>query len=169
LGSIVGSEVTAAALDVAAGTVRRDPFAMLPFCGYHMGDYFKHWIEIGKKTSADKLPKIFYVNWFRKTADGKWLWPGYGENSRVLKWVFERCNNEGGVAETPIGYMPTVDAIERDGMSGVSDSDMKELLAVDREGWFKEIILVKEHYAKFGSRLPRELTDELAALEKRLV
>ncbi len=168
LGSIVGSEVTAAALDVAAGTVRRDPFAMLPFCGYHMGDYFKHWIEIGKKTSADKLPKIFYVNWFRKTADGKWLWPGYGENSRVLKWVFERCNNEGGVAQTPIGYMPTVDAIERAGLPDVSDSDMTELLKVDREGWLKEIVLVKEHYAKFGSRLPQELADELAALEKRL-
>ncbi len=168
LGSIVGSEVTAAALDVAAGTVRRDPFAMLPFCGYHMGDYFKHWIEIGKKTSADKLPKIFYVNWFRKTADGKWLWPGYGENSRVLKWVFERCNNEGGVAQTPIGYMPTADAIERAGLPDVSEADMKELLTVDREGWQKEIVLVKEHYAKFGGRLPRELTEELAALEKRL-
>jgi phosphoenolpyruvate carboxykinase (GTP) len=133
-----------------------------------MGDYFKHWIEIGEKTSADKLPKIFYVNWFRKTADGKWLWPGYGENSRVLKWVFERCNNEGGVAKTPIGYMPTADAIERAGLPDVSDSDMKELLTVDREGWQREIVLVKEHYAKFGSRLPQELTNELVALEKRL-
>jgi len=168
LGSIVGSEVTAAALDVTAGTVRRDPFAMLPFCGYHMGDYFKHWIEIGKKAQADKLPKIFYVNWFRKTDDNKWLWPGYGENSRVLKWIFERCNNDGRAVDTAIGCMPAVNAIDRTGLSGVSEADLKELLTVDRQGWLKEIGLIKEHYAKFGSRIPKELHDELAALEKRL-
>jgi phosphoenolpyruvate carboxykinase (GTP) len=168
LGSIVGSEVTAAALDVTAGTVRRDPFAMLPFCGYHMGDYFKHWIEIGKKAPADKLPKIFYVNWFRKTDDNKWLWPGYGENSRVLKWIFERCNNDGRAVETAIGYMPAENAIDRAGLTGVSDADMKELLTVDRQGWLKEISLIKEHYAKFGSRIPNELQVELAALQKRL-
>ncbi len=168
LGSIVGSEVTAAALDVKAGTVRRDPFAMLPFCGYHMGDYFKHWINIGSKTSSDKLPKIFYVNWFRKTADGKWLWPGYGENSRVLKWVFERCNGEGKAVETEIGYMPTVDAIDRTGLSDVSEQDMKELLTVDRKGWLAEIDLIKQHYANFGDHLPSELKAELEALEKRL-
>jgi len=169
LGSIVGSEVTAAALDLTAGTVRRDPFAMLPFCGYHMGDYFKHWIEIGKKYPADKLPKIFYVNWFRKTPDGKWLWPGYGENSRVLKWIFERCNNEGKAVETEIGYMPTVDAIDRTGLENVSDADMKELTAVDKEGWMKEISLIKDYYAKIGPRVPKELNDELRALEKRLL
>ena len=120
LGSIVGSEVTAATLDVKAGTIRRDPFAMLPFCGYNMGDYFKHWIEVGAAGDADKLPKIFYVNWFRKTADGKWLWPGYGDNSRVLKWIFECCEGTAKTVDTPIGIMPTVDAIDRP--EGVSEA-----------------------------------------------
>jgi len=168
LGSIVGSEVTAAALDLKAGTVRRDPFAMLPFCGYHMGDYFKHWIKIGKNSTEDKLPKIFYVNWFRKTPDGKWLWPGYGENSRVLEWVFERCAGTGRAIETEIGYMPPVDAIDREGLADVSDADMKELLSVDKEGWLREVGLIREHYASFGDRLPEELKIELDALEKRL-
>lgn len=169
LGSIVGSEVTAAALDLTAGTVRRDPFAMLPFCGYHMGDYFQHWINIGSRTEADKLPKIFYVNWFRKTADGKWLWPGYGENSRVLKWVFERCEGEGQAEKTPIGYMPPIDAIDCRGLENtVSKAAMLELLAIDKAGWQKEIELIKEHYARFGSKLPQELHDELRALEARL-
>ncbi len=166
MGSIAGSEVTAAALDLKAGTIRRDPFAMLPFCGYHMGDYFRHWINMGSKTSADKLPKIFFVNWFRKSEDGKWLWPGYGENSRVLKWIFERCNNEGKAVETAIGYMPTLDAIERP--EGVSESDMEEMLSVDKEGWFREIESIKEYYAGFGNRMPKELYDELAGLEERL-
>ena len=108
-----------------------------------MGDYFKHWINIGSKTSPDKLPKIFNVNWFRKTADGKWLWPGYGENSRVLKWVFERCSGDGKAVETEIGYMPTVDAIDCTGLEGVSEQDMKELLTVDKKGWLAEIDLIK--------------------------
>ena len=169
MGSIVGSEVTAAALDVKAGTIRRDPFAMLPFCGYHMADYFKHWLEIGEKSSADKLPKIFYVNWFRKTADGKWLWPGFGDNSRVLKWIFERCNGEGKAIETPIGFMPTVDAIDRTGLEDeVTADDMAELLSLDKEGWLKEVESIKEHYAKFGDRMPKALYDQLAALEARL-
>jgi phosphoenolpyruvate carboxykinase (GTP) len=167
LGSIVGSEVTAAALDVKAGTVRRDPFAMLPFCGYHMGDYFAHWLKIGQKTSADKLPKIFFVNWFRKTKEGKWLWPGYGENSRVLKWVFERASGEGKAQESAIGYLPTEDAIDTNGLK-VSAEDMKELLRVNKDEWFTEIETIKEHYAKFGNRLPKELNDELAALVARL-
>ncbi|HNV46314.1 MAG TPA: phosphoenolpyruvate carboxykinase (GTP) [Spirochaetota bacterium] len=167
LGSIVGSEVTAAAISANIGQVRRDPMAMLPFCGYHMGDYLKHWITIGSRTSAEKLPKIFYVNWFRKTADGKWLWPGYGENSRVLKWVFERVNGEGKAQDTAIGHMPTVDAIDRSGLD-VSDADMRELLAVDHDEWKREIASIREHYARFGDRLPRELADELAALERRL-
>ena len=167
MGSIVGSEITAAALDLKAGTVRRDPFAMLPFCGYHMGDYFQHWINIGKKTSADKLPKIFFVNWFRKTQDGKWLWPGYGDNSRVLAWIFDRCAGTGKAVETPIGYMPTLDAIERP--AGVSEDDMKELLAVDIDGWKQEIADIREnHYPKFGDRLPKELMKELEAIEERL-
>jgi phosphoenolpyruvate carboxykinase (GTP) len=168
LGSIVGSEVTAAALDLKEGTVRRDPYAMLPFCGYHMGDYMKHWIETGAKTTPDKLPKIFSVNWFRKTPDGKWLWPGYGENSRVLKWIFERCAGEGKAVETEIGYMPTPDAIDISGLSGVSAQDMEELLTVDKKGWLHEVDLIREHYATFGDRLPAELTRELEALEKRL-
>ncbi len=167
LGSIVGSEITAAAISANIGQVRRDPFAMLPFCGYNMGDYFKHWLKIGTQADAAKLPKIFYVNWFRKTADGKWLWPGYGENSRILKWIFERVSGEGKAVETSIGYMPTEDAIDRSGLD-VSESDMKELLKVNKEEWMKEISSIREHYKKFGEKLPKELTDELNALEKRL-
>ncbi|MBN1760745.1 MAG: phosphoenolpyruvate carboxykinase (GTP) [Chitinispirillaceae bacterium] len=166
MGSVAGSEITAAALDLKVGTVRRDPFAMLPFCGYHMGDYFKHWIGMEKKTDTDKLPKIFFVNWFRKTESGKWLWPGYGENSRVLKWVFERCTGEAEAVETPIGFMPTVDAIDRP--EGVTAEDMKAMLSVDKDGWIKELHSIKEHYGKFGDHLPKELLEELAALEERL-
>lgn len=166
MGSIVGSEITAAALDLKVGTVRRDPFAMLPFCGYHMGDYFKHWISVGTKSTEENLPKIFFVNWFRKSDDGKWLWPGYGENSRVLKWIFERTNGEGKAEETPIGFMPTVDAIDRP--EGVSQKDMADLLAVDKKGWLKELESVKEHYANFGDRMPQELYSELKILESRL-
>jgi len=167
LGSIVGSEITAAAISANIGQVRRDPFAMLPFCGYNMGDYFKHWINIGAKSTEDKLPKIFYVNWFRKTADGKWLWPGYGENSRVLKWVFERAAGKGKAKETPIGYMPTEDAIDTTGLD-VSAADMKELLNVNQDEWKDELASIREHYAKFGDRLPAELIKELEGLEKRL-
>jgi phosphoenolpyruvate carboxykinase (GTP) len=166
LGSIVGSETTTANIG-AVGVVRHDPFAMLPFCGYHMGDYLAHWIKIGKKTAADKLPKIFYVNWFRKSDDGKWLWPGYGENSRVLKWIFERTEDKGMAVKTPIGYLPTPDAIDTKGIS-ISSSEMAELLKVDVREWKKELEGIKEHYQKFGSRLPSALNDELAALEKRL-
>lgn len=167
MGSIVGSEITAAALDLEVGTVRRDPFAMLPFCGYHMGDYFAHWLAVGKKSTEDKLPKVFFVNWFRKTAEGKWLWPGFGDNSRVLKWIFERCDNEGKAIETPIGFMPTADAIDRTGIN-VSEADMKELLSVDKEGWQKEFDSIKEHYARFGDKLPKALNDQLDLLEGRL-
>jgi phosphoenolpyruvate carboxykinase (GTP) len=166
LGSIVGSETTAANIG-AVGVVRRDPMAMLPFCGYNMGDYLAHWIKMGGKTSADKLPKIFYVNWFRKTDDGKWLWPGYGDNSRVLKWVFERVSGEGKSVESVIGIMPAPDAIDRSGLS-MSDEDMAELLMVNKEEWRQEVASIKDHYKRFGDRLPRALSDELAALEKRL-
>ena len=166
MGSIVGSEVTAATLDVKAGVIRRDPFAMLPFCGYHMGDYFSHWIKVGAKSKPDKQPKFFFVNWFRKSKDGKWLWPGFGDNSRVLKWIFERCDEIGKAVETPIGYMPTVDAIDRP--ASVSAEDMEELLSLDKEGWKKELADVRtEHYPKFGSRLPKELLSELWAIEKQ--
>lgn len=166
MGSIVGSEITAAALDLKAGTVRRDPFAMLPFCGYNMGEYFQHWVNIGQKTGA-KLPKIFLVNWFRKTKEGKWLWPGYGENSRVLAWVFDQCDGVGKSVETPIGVMPTVDAISLP--KGVTADDMKELLAIDADGWKKELADIKaEHYPKFGDKMPKELLTELVNLEKNL-
>ena len=167
MGSIVGSEVTAAALDVKAGTIRRDPFAMLPFCGYHMGDYFKHWIKLGQGKDESKLPKIFFVNWFRKNDAGKFIWPGYGENSRVLAWIFDRCDGNGGAVETPIGTLPTPDAISRPGE--VSEADMKELLNVDIAGWKAEIKDVRDnHYPKFGDKLPKELYSELDAIEKRL-
>ncbi|MCX7679504.1 MAG: phosphoenolpyruvate carboxykinase (GTP) [Spirochaetes bacterium] len=167
IASTIGSEVTAAALDLKAGTIRRDPMAMLPFCGYNMGDYFAHWINIQHKTTPDKLPKIFCVNWFRKSPDGKWLWPGYGENSRVLKWIFERCDGTGEALETEIGYLPPVHAIDVRGLA-ISNETMKELLTVDREGWLQEVELVREHYRSFGNRLPKELLIELENLEKRL-
>ncbi len=167
LGSIVGSEVTAAALDLKVGQVRRDPFAMLPFCGYHMGDYFKHWINIAKKTSPDKLPKIYFVNWFRKTDDGKWLWPGYGENSRVLKWIFERCDGSAKAVATPIGNMPLVDAIDRP--ADVSSQDIEELLKVDTAGWLQEVDDIRNnHYPKFGNHLPQELYILLDEMDKDL-
>jgi phosphoenolpyruvate carboxykinase (GTP) len=167
MGSIASSEKTAAAAGTI-GDVRRDPFAMLPFCGYHMGDYFKHWLDMGKKTDGKNLPKIFYVNWFRKTSDGKWLWPGYGENSRVLKWICERIDGTGKAVETPIGYVPAPGAIDRTGLN-VSDQDMAELLSVDVNAWLLEVESIKKHYSQFGDRLPQGLRDELNALEQRLL
>ena len=170
IGSTVGSEVTAAALDVKAGTVRRDPFAMLPFCGYHMGDYFQHWLNIGKAGAAKgNLPKIFCVNWFRKTADGKFMWPGFGDNSRPLAWVFGRCAGTAEGKDTAIGILPTEAAIDRQGIEDeVTDADIAELLKVDTEGWRKELEMIEEHYAKFGNKLPAALKDQLAALKARL-
>jgi len=167
MGSIASSEKTAAAAGTV-GEMRRDPFAMLPFCGYHMGDYFRHWLEMGKKTDVNKLPRIFYVNWFRKTPDGKWLWPGYGENSRVLKWICERIEGTGKAVETPIGYVPAPGAIDTSGLN-LSDADMTELLKVDTNDWLREVESIKKHYSQFGDRLPQGLNDELAALEKRLL
>ncbi len=166
LGSVAGSEVTAAAIGLKAG-VRRDPFAMLPFAGYNMADYFAHWIKIGE-TTPDKnlLPKIFCVNWFRKDENGKWLWPGFGENVRVLKWIFERCEGTGKAVKTPIGYVPGTDAID---VSGLEDKkiNLPLLLNVDKEEWKEEIALIKEHQGIFGDRLPKELKKQLAELEKR--
>jgi phosphoenolpyruvate carboxykinase (GTP) len=166
MGATIGSEITAAALDLKAGMVRRDPFAMLPFCGYHMAEYFRHWISIGKKGDASKLPLFFSVNWFRKTPSGKWLWPGYGENSRVLKWIFERCDQAGKAVETSIGWMPTTDAIDRP--SGVTQQDMEQLLFIDKEAWKTELESIRQHFATFGDSLPSELSEQLAKLEKRL-
>jgi phosphoenolpyruvate carboxykinase (GTP) len=168
LGSIMGSEITAAAISNNIGQVRRDPFAMLPFFGYNVCNYLQHWLNIGEKTSADKLPKIFYVNWFRKDQNGKWLWPGFGDNSRVLKWIFERTSGEGKAVKTPIGYMPTEDAIDLTGLESVSEADLKELLKVDKNEWLNEVASIREHYAKFGEKLPKELANQLDALEARL-
>ncbi len=166
LGSIMASETTAAAAG-AVGNLRRDPFAMLPFCGYNMADYFAHWLEVGAAGDPAKLPKIFYVNWFRKNADGKWLWPGYGENSRVLEWVFERVSGGGDAIETPIGHIPAPGAIDIEG-TDVSKEDLEELLRVDRDEWRAEVPLIREHFAKFGDRLPSELLTAVDDLEQRL-
>src|SRR5947208_1714155 len=159
------SETAAAA--GAVGKLRRDPFAMLPFCGYNMADYLGHWLDIGRSTDADKLPKIFYVNWFRKGPDGKFLWPGFGENSRVLEWVFERVDGKGGAAQTPIGYVPTADDLPLDGLD-LSPEATAELLKVDADEWRAEVPSIEEHFAFLGDRLPHELRDQLEALEKRL-
>jgi phosphoenolpyruvate carboxykinase (GTP) len=166
LGSIMSSETTAAAAG-AVGKLRRDPFAMLPFCGYNMADYFSHWLDIGAEADPAKLPKIFYVNWFRKDEDGRWLWPGYGENSRVLSWVFDRAGGDGEAEETPIGFIPTTGAIDTDGLD-ISDGDMDKLLAVDIEGWRAEVPGIREHYARFGDKLPAKLNAEVDRLEKLL-
>jgi phosphoenolpyruvate carboxykinase (GTP) len=166
IGSIASSERTAAAAGTV-GELRRDPMAMLPFCGYNMGDYFAHWLEMGKNTDASKLPKIFYVNWFRKDADGGWLWPGFGENSRVLKWIVERVSGKAEAVETPIGYLPAPDAINTAGLD-VTAEQMEELLNVNVEEWLNEIQSIREHYERFGDTLPNALSDELAALEARL-
>jgi phosphoenolpyruvate carboxykinase (GTP) len=165
LGSIMASETTAAAAG-AVGKLRRDPMAMLPFCGYHMGDYFAHWLEIGRREGA-QLPKIFYVNWFRKDDDGNWLWPGYGENSRVLAWVFGRVAGTADARETPIGNLPTDDALPTDGLDIAADQ-LEELLRVDIEEWKAELPSIREHYAKFGDKLPQELAAQVDALEARL-
>lgn len=166
IGSIASSERTAAAAGTV-GELRRDPMAMLPFCGYNMGDYFAHWLEMGQKTDEDKLPKIFYVNWFRKDEDGGWLWPGFGENSRVLKWIVERISEKSDAVETPIGYTPAAGAIDISGID-VTDAQMEELLDVDIDEWLNEIESIREHYERFEDRLPKALYDELDALETRL-
>ncbi len=165
LGSIMSSETTAAQAG-AVGKLRFDPMAMLPFCGYNMGDYFAHWLQIGRRDGA-QLPRIFYVNWFRKDDDGKFLWPGFGENSRVLAWVFRRCDNEADAVQTPIGLVPSVDGIETSGLD-ISPEALRELLHVDPSAWAAQLPQMREHYAKFGDRLPAELSAELDALEERL-
>jgi len=166
LGSGCGSETTAAALG-AAGVLRRDPFAMLPFCGYHMGDYFAHWLSMAEHTERRKLPKIFFVNWFRKDADGRWLWPGYGENSRVLKWVCERVEGTGKAVTTPIGYLPRPEALDTAGLD-VTAADLEALLAVDVERWKAEAEDIGVNYATYGDRLPDALLDQLDQLRARL-
>jgi len=166
LGSVMSSETTAAAAG-AVGTLRHDPFAMLPFCGYHMGDYFAHWLKVGASADQAKLPKIYYVNWFRKNEAGKFLWPGYGENSRVLKWVFERVQGTAEAVDTPIGRLPAAGALDVNDLD-LSKDALATLMKVDVEGWTNEIPLIKKHYDKFGDHLPQGLSEELATLEKRL-
>jgi phosphoenolpyruvate carboxykinase (GTP) len=166
LGSIMGSEKTAAAAGTV-GELRFDPFAMLPFCGYNMADYFAHWLQIGRTPGA-KLPKIFHVNWFRKDEEGRFLWPGYGENSRVLAWVFARCAGHGKAQETPIGYVPPVgkEGLDTSGLE-IATEGIAELLRVERSEWKAQLPQLHEHYAKF-ERLPAELGAQLHALEERL-
>jgi phosphoenolpyruvate carboxykinase (GTP) len=166
LGSIMASETTAAATG-AVGNLRRDPFAMLPFCGYNMADYFGHWLTFSERFDEEKLPKIFYVNWFRKGADGRWLWPGFGENSRVLEWIFERTAGRGDAEETVIGYVPTYDALDVEGLN-VTPDDIKELLTVDNDEWRDEVPRIREHYAQFNERLPEKLAAFVDDLEARL-
>jgi phosphoenolpyruvate carboxykinase (GTP) len=165
MGSIVSSEKTAAAAG-AVGQLRRDPMAMLPFCGYNMADYWGHWLRIGQTEGAN-LPKVYYVNWFRKSEGGDFLWPGFGENSRVLKWVFERCAGTAKAVETPIGNLPVRDDLDLSGLD-VDAEDLEALLAVDREGWLSEIPLIREYYATFGDRLPSELSTFVDEFEKAL-
>ena len=162
MGATLSSETTAAATG-AVGVVRRDPFAMLPFIGYHVGDYIKHWIGIGKKTSADKLPKIFYVNWFRRAKDGSFLWPGYGENSRILKWAIERIEGEADAIETPLGFAPAVGSIDVEGLA-VSAEAMVDALHVDKGEWQAELPLIDEWFTKIGEKLPKEMGVELEKL-----
>ncbi len=166
LGATMSSEKTAAAAGTV-GELRHDPFAMLPFCGYNMGDYFSHWVEVGQKHDAEQLPKIFCVNWFRKDDDGNFLWPGFGENSRVLAWIFRRCDGDAEATETPIGLVPCDGSLDVDGL-GLSEAALRELTTVDKELLEAELPAQHQHLAKFGDRLPSELKDELSALEERL-
>jgi phosphoenolpyruvate carboxykinase (GTP) len=169
MGATLSSETTAAAVG-QVGVVRRDPMAMLPFIGYHAGDYFNHWIEVGKDNDASKLPKIFYVNWFRREgADGEggFLWPGFGENSRVLKWVVERIEGQAAAVETPIGHVPTPESLDTDGLDLTADQ-IEQALRVDVEEWKAELPQIQEWFEKFGDQLPAVLWTELDGLKARL-
>jgi phosphoenolpyruvate carboxykinase (GTP) len=165
LGATASSETTAAAAG-AVGQLRRDPMAMLPFCGYNMGDYFAHYLKIGEREGA-KLPRIYYVNWFRTDENGKFLWPGYGENSRVLKWIFERCDGTAHAVATPVGRLPRPSDLDLSGLD-VSAEDLAKLLSIDVDGWLEEIPLIRQQFDKFGSHLPQGLNQELEELEERL-
>ncbi len=166
VGATMGSEKTAAAFG-GLGDLRRDPMAMLPFCGYNMGDYFAHWLSMPERTDRSKLPRIFGVNWFRKGEDGKFIWPGYGENSRVLKWVFERCEGAGSGTETPIGTVPSASDLDLDGLE-LKPGTIEAAVAVDADDWRQELGFIREHFESIGERMPEALRSELAALESRL-
>jgi phosphoenolpyruvate carboxykinase (GTP) len=166
LGSIMSSETTAAAFG-EVGKLRFDPFAMLPFCGYNMADYWAHWLEVGRATTPEKLPRIFYVDWFRRGEDGHFLWPGFGENSRVLEWMFRRCDGAADAVDTAVGRLPTLDALDTRGLE-LPDEDLIELLRVDESAVLAELPQLDEHYARFGDRLPPELAEQLATLRQNL-
>lgn len=166
VGSIMASETTAAATG-AVGVVRRDPMAMLPFCGYNMGDYWGHWLEMGR-ILGDKAPKIFNVNWFRTDDDGNFIWPGFGDNMRVLDWILERCEDAVDAVETPIGYEPKPEDINVDGLEDITTETVRGLLSVDKQLWLDEAKGIEEFYSKFGDKLPKELADELSSLKERL-
>ncbi len=166
VGSIMASETTAAATG-AVGVVRRDPMAMLPFCGYHMGDYWQHWIDMGKRL-GDKAPKIFNVNWFRTDDEGHFIWPGFGDNMRVLEWIVNRCEGKADAVETPIGFEPKPEDINIEGLEDITVETVRDLLSVDKNLWKEEAKGIHEFYGKFGDRLPKELSDELSNLESKL-
>jgi phosphoenolpyruvate carboxykinase (GTP) len=166
LGSIMASETTAAA-GGAVGKLRFDPMAMLPFCGYNFADYFAHWLSIGKATDPDKLPRLFFVNWFRRDEDGRYLWPGFGENSRVLKWVFERVNGAAEAVDTAIGRLPAPGSLDTTGLD-VDERDLDVILSVDADGWRAAVPQIREHYAQFGDRLPAQLHVAVDDLEAQL-
>ena len=161
----MASETTAAAAG-AVGVVRRDPMAMRPFVGYNMGDYFRHWLDMGKK--IPNAPKIFHVNWFRTDADGNFIWPGFGDNMRVLMWILARCEGKVDAVETPIGFVPKAEDINIEELEGVTVDTIRELLTIDRESWLEDVANIKEFYAQVGERVPAELYDELATLEANL-
>jgi phosphoenolpyruvate carboxykinase (GTP) len=166
VGATLSSETTAAATG-AVGVVRRDPMAMLPFIGYHAGDYMGHWLDIGKQADASKLPRIFQVNWFRRDDDGSFLWPGFGDNARVLKWIVERLEGTANAVETPVGLVPTPDGIDRAGLD-LDDEQLEKALRVDPDEWRAELPLIEEWFATLGDRLPSQLADELATLRARV-
>jgi phosphoenolpyruvate carboxykinase (GTP) len=166
MGSMMASETTAAA-EAAAGNLRRDPFAMLPFCGYNMADYWAHWLSFAERVDPERLPRIFYVNWFRKSPEGSYLWPGFGDNSRVLEWVFDRCAGGGEAIKTPIGFLPAEGAIDVAGLD-LADGAMDELLRLDLDEWKAEAVAIREYFATYGDHVPSALYDELDALEQRL-
>jgi phosphoenolpyruvate carboxykinase (GTP) len=165
LGSIMSSEMTAAAAGTI-GKLRFDPFAMLPFCGYNMADYWGHWLNIGNKAGA-QLPRVYLVNWFRKDADGKFMWPGFGENSRVIEWIFGRCSGEDDAVETAIGFLPAPGAIDTNGLD-VTAECLAALLAVDPAAWTAELDAINEHYARFGSKLPAPLAAHLEHVKRAI-
>ena len=164
-GSIVSSEKTAAAAG-KIGELRRDPMAMLPFCGYNMADYWGHWVSIGRQDNV-QLPRIYYVNWFRKDDDGRFMWPGFGENSRVLKWIFERCDGTADAVDTPVGKLPNIDGLDLDGLD-LDSEQVAALLRVEVDGWLAEIPLIESYYQNYGDRVPQELHEELASLKQKL-